>query len=360
MKSKNTPSRYALILAGGSGQRFWPISRDAQPKQLLKLFGEKTLLEMTVERLEGLVPKENILVLTNQQQEAGVRAALPDLPAANIIAEPEKRDTAPAIALAVGWVVARDPAATMMVLPADHLIQNVASFQQVLRTAMKAAETGSALVTVGIKPTWACPSYGYVERGKCVEKATAESAAVYEVLRFREKPNPDLAEHFLAQGNFSWNAGMFIWTVPAIFAELTRHCPPLANFVSTLRTCKDFTATVNKQFGKLPKLSIDYALMEKASRVLNVEATFDWDDVGNWTSVGHYLKNDKAGNQYNGEIFQLDAAGNLIFTQTGQHVALIGVQDLIIVSSKDALLISTRSQAESIKKLADQLPKELK
>ena len=153
MNSSGSNSRYALILAGGSGQRFWPISRDALPKQLLKLFGDKTLLEMTVDRLDGLVPIENILILTNKQQEATVRKLLPQLPKENIIAEPEKRDTAPAIALGVGWVVARDPGATMMVLPADHLIKDQKEFQRVLTNAMKAAEFGSSLVTIGIKPT---------------------------------------------------------------------------------------------------------------------------------------------------------------------------------------------------------------
>lgn len=360
MSKPSAPSRYALILAGGSGQRFWPVSRDALPKQLLKLFGDKTLLEMTVERLKGLVPLENILILTNKQQEATVRTLLPQLPDENIIAEPEKRDTAPAIALGVGWVVARDPGATMMVLPADHLIQNEAEFQKVLLNSAIAAEASSSLVTVGIKPTWACPSYGYVERGKRASVLGVNDVAVYEVARFREKPNPDLAEHFIAQGTFTWNAGMFIWTIPAIFSELSRHCPALADFVSELRGSKDFKATVERQFSKLPKLSIDYALMERASRVLNVEATFDWDDVGNWTSVGKYLTADDEGNQYNCAVSQLDASNNLVFTQTGQHVALLGVQDLIIVSAKDALLITSRSHAENIKKLADQLPKELK
>ena len=360
MKTESSPPRYALILAGGSGQRFWPVSRDALPKQLLKLFGEKTLLELTVERLDGLVPKENILVLTNQQQEATVRKLLPDLPKENIIAEPEKRDTAPAIALGVGWIAARAPSATMMVLPADHLIKNKAEFQRVLTNSMKAAESGGALVTIGIKPTWACPSYGYVERGKRVPISNIKDAAVYEVARFREKPNPDLAEHFIAQGNFTWNAGMFIWTLPAIFSELSRHCPALADFVSEVRTSKDFETTVKKQFGKLPKLSIDYALMERASRVLNIEATFDWDDVGNWTSVGRYLNKDDDDNKYNCALSHHDASNNIIFTQTGQHVALLGVQDLIVVASKDGLLVATQAEAENIKKLVDGLPKELR
>lgn len=359
-KNAASPKRYALILAGGSGQRFWPISRDAQPKQLLKLFGDKTLLELTIDRLDGFVPKENILILTNKQQEASVRAIAKDLPAENIVAEPEKRDTAPAIALAVGWVVARDPMATMIVLPADHLIQNKAEFQRVLMNAAIAAENSGNLVTVGIKPTWACPSYGYVERGKKAGISGMDDLPAWEVARFREKPNPDLAEHFISQGNFLWNAGMFIWTIPAIFSELSRHCPVLADFVSELRGSKDFNATVARQFGKLPKLSIDYALMEKASRVLNIESTFDWDDVGNWTSVGRYLNHDNDGNQFNCAFSQQDAANNIVFSQTGQHIALIGVQDLIVVAAKDGLLVTDRARAETIKKLVDGLPKELR
>jgi mannose-1-phosphate guanylyltransferase len=360
MKETRKTARYALILAGGSGQRFWPISRDALPKQLLKLFGEKTLLEMTVERLTGLIPTDHIVILTNKQQEATVRELLPQLPAENIIAEPEKRDTGPAIALGVGWVVKRDPTATMVVLPADHLIADQERFQKVLSHSMKAAELSSNLVTIGIKPTWGCPSYGYIERGRRTPIPGLEAEAVYEVARFREKPNPDLAEFFISEGNFMWNAGMFIWTIPAIFSEFTRHCSVLADFVSELRNSRDFNATVNRQFGKLPKLSIDYALMEKASRVLNVEATFDWDDVGNWTSVGRYLKSDGDNNQSNCMLTQIDAANNLAFCQTDQHIALLGVQDLIVVSAKDALLITTRSHAENIKKLVDQLPKELR
>ena len=359
MNPQRHPPRYALILAGGSGQRFWPLSRESLPKQLLRLFGDKTLLEMTVQRLDGLVPKENILVLTSQQQEEAVRRLLPELPPENILAEPEKRDTAPAIALGVGWVVARDPGATMLVLPADHLIGNTAEFQRVLAQAARAAEFGSSLVTVGITPTWPCPSYGYIERGKRTSLPGADEIPLYEVARFREKPNPDLAEHFLSQGGFTWNAGMFIWSIPAIFSELTRHCPVLADFISELRNSKDFMATVRSQYHRLPKLSIDYALMERASRVLNIEATFDWDDVGNWTAVGRHLNRDTHGNQHNGPISTLDAAGNLAFTQTSQHLALLGVQDLIVVATPDALLVTHRSCAENIKKLTEHLPSEL-
>jgi mannose-1-phosphate guanylyltransferase len=354
-------SRYALILAGGSGQRFWPVSRDTLPKQLLKLFGDKTLLELTIERLDGVVPRENIVILTNAQQVEGVRAVLPDFPPENIIAEPEKRDTAPAIALGVGWVAARNPEATMMVLPSDHLINDHAAFQAVLRGSCEAAEASQGLVTIGIKPTWPCPSYGYVERGERANfPEVKEDVAIYDVTRFREKPSTALAESFLAQGNFTWNAGMFIWTVPAVVNELSRHAPALAQFITELRDSADFAATMKTQFPTLPKLSIDYALMEKASRVLNIEATFDWDDVGNWTSVGRYLQTDGNGNQHNCSLAKFEAENNIVFSQTGQQIALLGVQDLIVVATKDAFLVTTKTHAENIKKIVDGLPKELR
>ena len=359
--SSTRPSRYAVILAGGSGQRFWPVSRDALPKQLLKLFGDKTLLELTVDRLEGIVPLENILILTNVQQAKAVRELMPDLPAENIIAEPTKRDTAPAIALGIGWVAARDPDATMIVLPADHLIQDTAAFQGVLRSSAEAAEAGRALVTIGIKPTWACPSYGYVERSQRTRfPGCTEDAAIYEVKSFREKPDAELAEHFLAQGTFAWNAGMFVWTLPTVIEELSRHTPELAHFISELRHSRDFGSTVAAQFAHLPKLSIDYALMEKASRVLNVEATFDWDDVGNWTSVAKYLTADDAGNQFRAVFSQRGAANNIVFSQTEQRIALLGVEDLIVVAAGDAILVASKAQADSIKKLVDALPAELR
>lgn len=356
----NPQSTYALILAGGSGQRFWPASRDHLPKQLLKLFDDKTMLEHTVARLEGLVPKENILILTNHLQLEEVRAVLPDFPSENIVAEPEKRDTAPAIALAVGWVAARDPQATMMVLPSDHLIQDKAQFQRALQTACAAARQSGALVTIGIKPTWACPSYGYVERGKVFPLQPDTGVPIYEVVRFREKPDPELAEEFLAQGNFTWNAGMFFWTLPAVRENLAAHSPVLSAFVDALAGSRDFAATVGAEFSKLPRLSIDYVLMEKASRVLNVEACFDWDDVGNWTSVGAHLAKDDQGNQHNCALSPLEAGDNLVFATTKQHIALLGVSDLMVIATGDAILVAHRSEAEKIKKLVDGLPKELR
>jgi len=226
---------YALILAGGSGTRFWPLSRDAKPKQLLNLFDDTTLLNQTIDRLEGLIPKENILILTNQLQEQAVREIASELPAENIFAEPAKRDTAPAIALGAGIIAARDPEATMVILPADQLIKDVSSFQNIIRDAIATASSTEALVTVGIKPTWACPSFGYIERGKkaSITGLNLENSP-HEVVKFREKPNTNLAEQFIRKGNFAWNAGMFIWSIPTLIHELTQHTPELADFIHDL------------------------------------------------------------------------------------------------------------------------------
>ena len=353
-------NRYALILAGGSGERFWPLSRKATPKQLLKLFGDETLLEATISRLEGTLPAENILVLTNVDQEAAVREVVGDrLPAGNIVAEPAKRDTAPAIALAVGWVAARDPDASMAVLPADHLIQDRDAFTAVLKAAFDAAEADEAVVTIGIKPSWACPSYGYIERGAAQPGDGVPT--VYEVARFREKPDTATAQGFLDAGNFSWNGGMFIWSLKTVIGAFEKHAPSLADFVEDVRTVADLPALLEEKFGGLERISIDFALMEKAEKVLNIEATFDWDDVGGWLSVAKYLDEDAAGNRTNSEFNALEARGNIVYSapDVERRIALLGVDDLIVVQTADAVLVAHKDKADAIKKLAAELPEEL-
>lgn len=358
MTNSNT---YAVILAGGSGRRFWPLSRDTRPKQLLNLFGEATLLQHALRRLEGLVPRENVLVLTNREQETQVREMIGDaLPAENILAEPAKRDTAPAIALGIGWVAARNVDAIMMVLPADQLIQDEEAFRTCMAAAVEIAEKSQALVTIGIKPTWACPSYGYIERGRRAQiSGLGDRTVVYEVQRFREKPNPDLAETFLRQGNFTWNAGMFIWSVSAVIAELSQHRPELAKFVAEVRQSRNLKDTLDAQFGTLPQISIDYALMEKARRVLNVEASFDWDDVGSWISAAKYLPTDENGNSANQELTRVESHGNIVFSTAGKNISLLGVQDLIVIQTEDALLVANKHSADAIKKIVDLVPPEL-
>ncbi len=356
----STPQNlYAVILAGGSGRRFWPLSRDARPKQLIPLLEEKTMLQQALDRLAGLIPAERTLILTNVEQLTTVQALFPDFPQANILAEPTKRDTAPAIALGIGWVAQQDPNAVMVVLPSDQLIKDAAAFQTCLTDATLAAASQKALVTIGIKPTWPCPSYGYVERGAQVTvPATSPDAAIYEVTRFREKPSMEQAADFLAAGNFTWNAGMFVWSVPTVREELAAHCPPLAEFVTDI-VAQGVAPLLRDRFPALTPISIDFALMEKASRVLNVEATFDWDDVGSWISVAKYLETDAQGNASNSPLAQMDSAGNIIYSQARPQVALLGVRDLIIVQTEDALMVADRNNADAIKKLVDLVPKRL-
>ncbi len=353
-------NRYVIILAGGSGTRFWPLSRNDKPKQLLSLFDNETLLEKALRRVVGIVPLDHILVLTNPSQVAGIRAALPDFPVDNILAEPERRDTAPAIALGMGWVAARNATAAVAVLPADQLVQDQTLFQTVLEECFQLAEASDALVTLGIKPTWACPGYGYIERGeRAYVNGYSGRAAVFHVTCFREKPAPELAEEFLSKGNYSWNAGIFIWTMAAFLQETGAHAPELADLVHELRRAGDFNAVMQNQYGHTIRNSIDYALLEKSERVLNVEAGFDWDDVGGWISVGKYLEKDEAGNMVRGALTQLDSEDNLVYSTTGTRIALLGVRDLIVVQTPDALLIADRGDADRIKKLIEIIPPEL-
>ena len=350
---------YALILAGGSGERFWPLSRRNRPKQLLRLVSERTLLEKTIARLEGLVPSDRILILTNVDQEKAVRDLLKAFPKQNIIAEPAKRDTAAAVALGAGWVAARDHAATMLVLPVDHVIVDRAAFQETMKTAAAAAEETGALVTIGIKPTWACPGFGYIEQGEPVRLRGDGTIAVHHVVRFREKPNTDLAESFLRKGNFRWNAGMFVWSVATVLREFNRHAPELADFISQVRTPKELEKILRERFPKLPRISFDYAIMEKADRVLVVEASFDWDDVGSWQAVARYFKKDEHGNAANSALTALDSSDNIIFNDGETTIALLGVHNLIVIRTSDAILICHRLQAENIKHLVGKLPPEL-
>lgn len=350
------PALYVLILAGGSGERFWPCSRRARPKQLLKLFSDRTMLAETVARVSGTVPLDHIFVLTNSEQEAAVRAECPGLPPENIVAEPAKRDTAPAVALGVGLVLRRDPQAVMAVLPADHLIKDAAAFGRDLRAGARAAAQSGALLTIGIKPTWACPGFGYIEQGRRINE---DEPAIYEVKRFREKPAPEMAESFLRQGNFRWNAGMFIWSIPAIMGELAKHAPGLAAFVARMRTSQDLPALLKSEFPSLPKISVDYAVMEKAAHVLELEAGFDWDDVGSWLAVAGHLGQRENGNAANVPLTATNASHNIVFSTGEKHVALFGVQDLIIVDTGDALLVCHRSEAENIKKLVPLVPERL-
>lgn len=351
---------YALILAGGSGERFWPLSRRAQPKQFLQLVSERSLVEDAVARLDGLVPRDRIFILTNVDQEAALRRLLPSVPEENIVAEPAKRDTAAAVALATAWVAMRDHRATMLVLPADHVIKDREAFQKTMQSAARAAEETGALVTIGIKPTWPCPGFGYIEEGAPVALPGGPAPnEIFRVLRFREKPNVELAATFVQAGNFRWNAGMFVWSVPTVLSEFNRHAPELADFISQICAPGQWESVLQARFRELPVISFDYAIMEKADRVLMVEASFDWDDVGSWRAVAAYLAKDEHKNAANCCLTTMDASDNIVFSNSPSRVALLGVHNLIVVRTGDSLLVCNRRDAERIKDLVSKLPPEL-
>ena len=351
-------NQYALILAGGSGTRFWPLSRNMRPKQLLDLFGQGSMLRETLRRVTAFIPPERVVILTNSAQYAEVLHQAAEIPAQNIIAEPTRRDTAPAVALGIGLIAARDPEASMIVLPSDALIRDDAAFVSLAQDALSLAARQQALITIGIRPTWPCPSYGYIERTHQLEDA-ALSHTCYEVAGFREKPDAVTAETYLAAGNFCWNAGIFVWSVPHVRRQLAAHVPELADFVTALAAADDVPVFINAHFPKLTPISIDFALMEKADRVLNFEATFEWDDVGSWISVGKYLPHDGSGNAANTPLAAEQAEKNIIFSSTPKQVALLGVSNLIVVDTGDALLIARKDEADSIKRLIPRLPAEL-
>lgn len=342
---------YVCIMAGGSGERFWPMSRQRTPKHLLKLFSERTLIEETVRRLEGVVPPENVIVLTNQAQMPGTRAALPFLAPGQIIAEPAKRDTAPAAALATGLVRARDPEAVLALLPADALIKDTATFARQLAAGLQRAARDQTLLTFAVKPTYPATGFGYLEM------AEELGDGFRRVARFVEKPDPQTAARYVIGGNHAWNAGMFIWRVSAFLAEAERHAPALAEFVREFPR-DGVDAYLAERFAALPKISVDYAIMEKAAAVATQLAQFDWDDVGTWTALPTHLPMDAQGNTTRGPVVTQEA-GNNIAISNGRTIALCGVQNLVVVETPDGILVCHRDAVQDIKKLMPKLPPEL-
>lgn len=349
-------SLYAVILAGGHGERFWPLSRKARPKHHLALFSERTLLSSTLDRLTGLVPPERTLVLTGAEQADAVRSLLPEVPAENFVVEPLRRDTAAAMALAAGVLARRDRGATAVVLPADHHIPSIEGFQNTLRKAVAAARAHATIVTIAIPPDWACPGFGYLELGD----PQPLSGSARPVLRFHEKPTAAVAAEYLRRGNFLWNAGMFVWPVPVLEEALRRTAPELALFCERLQQTDDLNGFLARHFAAVPKISFDFAVMEKFSGALAVDADFVWDDLGGWLAAGKYFPKDAAGNASNAPVRSLEARGNIVFsTNPDQHVALLGVDDLIVVNTGDALLVCPRDRSEHIKQLLAGLPEQL-
>lgn len=346
---------YAVVLAGGRGERFWPLSTRKRPKQLLSLVGGRPMIAQTVARLDGLIPRERVLVLTNAETVAPTRQLLPELPPENVVGEPVGRDTAPAVTLAAALVRARDPNAAFAILPADHVISDEPRFRATLEAVFRAAMRDDALFVIGIPPTAPSPAFGYIEAG--APRFELDSHPFFAVRRFVEKPDVETARRYLAEGHYFWNAGMFVWSLASLQRALERHAPPFAALARRLAEAvgrSDFDDAVRSAYAGVEKISIDYALMEKADNILMTPADFAWDDVGSWTALRNHFAADAEGNVVIGDGVTLDAEGNTVVS-SGRLTALLGVRDLVVVQAEGVTLICHRDRAEHVKRLVQQL-----
>ena len=347
-------NRFIVIMAGGRGERFWPQSRLKRPKHLLPIVGDAPMLTQTIRRLEGLVPVERIFVITNKEQRESVLETCPDLLPERIIGEPVGRDTAAAVGLAALLVAKEGEDSSFALLPADHVIEDAKGFQKTLETAFEAAEAEEQLMTIGIKPTFPATGYGYLEQGADLGEYACRS--VNEVSRFVEKPNLEKAQEYVDAGKYFWNAGMFVWRPRVILAEICRLVPELYQGLNLLseewEKANDLETAMSKVYPELEKISIDFAVMEKAERVAMVESSFDWDDVGEWSAIERHYPKDENGNVFKGEGLALDSSGNLTFSESGHSITLLGVKDLIVVQSGDATMVCHKDKAQEVKVLA--------
>jgi len=357
-KNTDEPQRYVVIIAGGKGERFWPQSRAACPKHLLPVVGKTPLLTQTLARVKTIVPASNTFVITSAIQAAEVAKVCNGLiPAENVVAEPAGRDTAAAVGLAAALVGARDPRGVFAVLPADHVIHDIAAYRADLRAAFASAGSADVMVTIGIPPTEPATGFGYIQRGdewgRIGEGDTAK--IVYDVRRFVEKPKLDLARKYLASGDYVWNAGMFIWSVPVVEAAFAAYAPELdaglAKIRAALKKNEPLEAVLKKVYPTLVKISVDYALLEKSSNVVVLPASFDWDDVGAWPAVAKHFEPDAAGNVSRGEAIIEQGADNIVFAEGTHVVTLLGVSSLVVVHTPEATLVMHKAQAQDIKAL---------
>jgi mannose-1-phosphate guanylyltransferase len=346
---------HAVIMAGGSGTRFWPASRHAKPKQLLKFGGETTLMRDTVDRLGDLVPPEHILVVTGKHLVKAISAELPELPANAILGEPCRRDTAPCIGLAAGLLMCCDPAATMVVMPADHVIGPQEVFQQALREAAALVEEDpTRIITFGIKPSYPAESFGYIERAAPLQG----SDSTFQVRKFREKPSAEVAQEYLDSGKFYWNSGIFVWRASTILDALAHHEPDMYKHLVAITTASGtdhFEATLETEFAKIVGKSIDFAVMEHYENVLVREAPFDWNDVGSWGALPQLAGSDAQGNTIQGKHIGVDTRSSIVRTDPEHLVVTIGLRDCIVVHTADATLVADRGQEEQVRQAVKQL-----
>lgn len=346
---------YAVILAGGKGERFWPLSTSKTPKQLLSLVGDRALLAQAVDRLKGLIPPERVLVVTNADLVEGTRKAAPELPPDNIIGEPMGRDTAPAVALSAALVKARNPEGCFCILTADHIIGNIDVFQTTLRESLDIASKEDVLITIGIEPTEPATGYGYIHLGD--EHTSDGSTQFQKVQRFVEKPDIETARQYVEDGQYSWNSGMFIWSVKSIESALTKYTPDLGKLIDPLaREIQNgkLNESLARYYEPIKKISIDYAVMEKADNILAARGTFAWDDVGSWTALVNHFPLDDANNTKIGNCEEIDASGNIVYSKD-RLTTLIGVNDMIVVQADGVTMICPKERGQDIKAMVSKL-----
>lgn len=347
---------HATIMAGGSGTRFWPASRKQNPKQLLNLTGERSMIQATVDRLAGLCPAENLLIVTNQVLVEPIASQLPNVPRTSIIGEPAKRDTAPCVGLAAAWVAAQDPDATMVVMPADHVIGPNDVFQAALQHAAELVDADpTRIVTFGIKPSYPAEVFGYIERDS---QPVAGKFPTFPVLRFREKPDLETAKSFVESGSFYWNSGIFVWKAKTILDALAEFAPEMSARIQTIAASigtPEFADTLQREFTAIKGTSIDYAVMERYQNVLVVEAPFQWDDLGNWTAIPRLTGTDEQGNSITGSSLNIDTENSIIRAADGHLIVTVGMKDCIVVHTPDATLIADRNNEAAIKQVVAEL-----
>ena len=354
------PLLHATIMAGGAGTRFWPASRMDQPKQLLSMTGGPTMIQATVNRLKGLCSADQIRILTNQRLVEKVVEQLPELGSEQVVGEPCKRDTAPCIGLAAAMVEAVDPEGTMIVLPSDHVIGTDQQFQDAVRHAVQLVdESPDRIVTFGIKPDYPATVFGYIERGEALG-VSSDAPPSFVVKRFREKPDGDTARNFLDAGSFYWNSGIFVWKAATILNALREYEPEMAAHIDTIKQSigtAEFQSCLESEFHAIKPNSIDFAVMERYQPVCVVEAPFEWNDVGNWTSLEKLLGQDPDANTLVGRQLTLDSKNCIVRNETddGHLVATIGMHDCIVIRTPDATLIVNKQSEADVKKLVAEL-----
>jgi len=368
----NTDSkdRFVIIMAGGRGERFWPLSREKMPKQLLTLLGKRSFLQQAVDRVLPLVPAKNIFVITNEAQLPEVRKQLPTIPESNLVAEPVGRDTCAAVTLGAALVGARSTTGVMAVLPADHVIPDEKKFQQVLGDAFDLAGRGRAIVAIGIKPTEPATGYGYIQVGEALpppQGAKKYKTTFFRAERFVEKPYFDKALEYVNSGQYRWNAGMFVWSFVTVTEGLQKHQPEMyaacQRWFKVANLPAKLAKVLAKEYPGIKKISIDYALMEHAQNVIVADGAFEWDDLGSWTALARHLKADPEGNCAVAEFIHVDAARNIIFdarTKNRTPIAVVGLRDSILVQTDDAVLLAHKSQAQKVKELVKKLADDAK